>query len=1046
MISVTILLFSGFPHAVRLSRDGMYSYSKESRSCNVDSGLKIEEGTEGKAGRSPRDNMIDVPSWQVGDDWTYYGIIYISFSDNSDYLSLWSNATLTVSKINFYDKNGTLYPAYNLTLSGTVHGKFSVDGTVFHFDGQNSGPPNANQKGSVSGYRVVRASDLSVLHDKMVLQGHIHYEVFPGVWLAPITTIKFISWDIVPVEDIDFPAKNGDSFWYNTTRRRIADVNVADMADYSQHYDSISQYNFTVNGTSNVQDTVIAGVFNTYHLDGSSYINNERSALWYSPVVKNIIRENHLDIKLSSTGTMQDRRELRNYNIAQDENSIELLPSTNLAGSPTRVSGSFPNDPNEDIIVTIPLTGEMWYGKTDGTGDYAVDIISPSSWDPTNTTADNGSFGVCAYMDLNPNNKIMSRTLTIVESDNDGPTADAGSSLSIPEDTLYRFNASGSFDDRAIANFTWEYDSTDGPRSFYGMMPEHSFEIPGNYTLTLTVTDIGGFTDSDFIYVNVLDITPPIVITTPNSSVTKDIGSALFMDGSTSFDPEGGSIVNYTWIIQDFLQGNPEGFIAKIYGANVSYSFYHTGMFRVILTVTDEAGNSGWREFSVEVTDPIPPFADAGPDIIVDQHETVQFNGSGSSDNVGIRANEGYNWSFFYDDSLINLSGPAPSFEFAIAGIYPVTLNVTDTYGNWAIDGMTVTVLDITKPFADAGDDVLVDQHSKVVFNGSGCTDNILVTNLTWSFLDGDPIFLYGSSPEYTFDNAGFYTINLTVKDAMGNLATDELTVTVNDIEEPVADAGGDRVVGVSETVLFNGSGSSDNMGIVDYQWSFIFVGHDGVLKTVETSSASYTFSTIGTYEVSLTVKDPAGNNDTDTILITVTDLTRPEADAGGDITGKAGEIVSFDGSLSSDNINIANFTWSFEYDGQLVKLKGREVSFTFVETGTYNITLNITDDVGNWAEDHMVVKITPSDDLIPEKGETDSRMGEAALGIIIAGIIVVIAVVVVAVLLFARKKKENVEPHELDESIEPEESVPNVPLSSEQGESASPWDNEWNN
>jgi len=1041
MICVTVLLCSAFSQAVRLSGSAE-NYNNKSRNFKLNRASKIEEPTRSPPKRSDRSNNIDVPSWQVGDDWTYYGIIYISFSDNSDYMSLWCNATLTVSRIDFYNKNGTLYPAYNMTLSGDVLGKISVGGTVYHFDGQNNGAPNPNQKGTISGYRIVRASDLSVLYDKMVMQGNIHVNI--GFWLAPQTTIKFISWDIIPIEDIDFPAKDGDGFWYNTTRRRIADVNVADLPDYSQHYDSISQYNFTVNGTSNVQETVIAGVFDTYHLDGTSYIDDERSEIWYSPVVKNVVRENHLDIKLSSTGIMQDRRELRRYNIAQDENSIELLPSTNLANRPTRVSGSFPNDPDEDIIVTLPLTGDSWNGKTDGSGDYAVEIIAPSGWDTTNTTTDNGSFGVCVYMDLNPNNKIMSGTLTIVESDLVGPTANAGSSLHIPEDTPYTFNASGSFDDLAIANYTWEYDSPTGPRSFYGIMPEHSFEIPGNYTLTLTVTDIGGTTDTDFIYVNVQDITPPTVIMTPSGNITLDIGSSLYLDGSASFDPEEGLILNYSWIIKEIIEGEPEEYGEVIFGANVSHTFADPGIFLVSLTVSDKIGNYAQDGFTVTVTDPLPPLADAGSDITVNQHETVVFNGSGSSDNVGIT---GYNWSFVYDDSTINLSGRATSYLFDIADIYTVTLNVTDTYGNWAIDSLTVTVLDITKPFADAGDDAYVDQHQKLVFNGSGCSDNIRITNLTWTFMDDEIINIYGNAPEYTFDNAGVYEVYLTVIDAMNNWANDSMTVTVNDIEQPMADAGGDRVVGVSETVFFNGSGSSDNVGIVDYLWSFIFVGHEGVLKIITTPSANYTFSTIGTYEVSLTVSDLVSNYDTDTILVTVMDLTRPGADAGDDITAKVGQKVEFDGSKSIDDVNVANYTWTFEYDGEQVILSGREVSFTFNKAGTYNITLNVTDEAGNWAEDNIVVKITPAEEETPEEGETESGMGGAVMGIMIIGIIVVIAAAGGVVFLLARKKKGTIEPK--DEPEEPEEPEEHAfgggPLAQDQGGSdESPWDREW--
>ena len=56
---------------------------------------------------------------------------------------------------------------------------------------------------------------------------------------------------------------------------------------------------------------------------------------------------------------------------------------------------------------------------------------------------------------------------------------------------------------------------------------------------------------------------------------------------------------------------------------------------------------------------------------------------------------------------------------FNSAGVYQVTLNVTDFQGNSAIDTVSVTVVDTTFPLANAGADQIVDEDTSVSFDGN---------------------------------------------------------------------------------------------------------------------------------------------------------------------------------------------------------------------------------------------------------------------------------------------------------------------------------------
>jgi len=113
-------------------------------------------------------------------------------------------------------------------------------------------------------------------------------------------------------------------------------------------------------------------------------------------------------------------------------------------------------------------------------------------------------------------------------------------------------------------------------------------------------------------------------------------------------------------------------------------------------------------------------------------------------------------------------------------------------------------------------------------------------------------------------------TYTLTIKGSGGGLTrqttvTFDINTTPSELDEtpPVASAGQDLTVKIGSTVTFSAAGSTDNVGIASYEWDF----GDGTSGTGVT--ASHTYDNVGTYNVTLTVTDAAGNFSTVTIVIT---------------------------------------------------------------------------------------------------------------------------------------------------------------------------------
>jgi len=189
----------------------------------------------------------------------------------------------------------------------------------------------------------------------------------------------------------------------------------------------------------------------------------------------------------------------------------------------------------------------------------------------------------------------------------------------------------------------------------------------------------------------------------------------------------------------------------------------------------DTYGITAFESNTVAVTfvDTESPVANAGSDRTVDEDTPVTLDGSSSTDNGDITA---YTWTFT-DATTKTLTGEKPTYTFNTPGVYTITLNVTDTGGNWATDTVTITVLDVTAPVADAGSDQKVKVDTSVSFDASNSTDNVAIVSYEWDF--GDETNGTGKTTTHTYTEPGAYNITLTVKDAAGNSDTDSITVTV---------------------------------------------------------------------------------------------------------------------------------------------------------------------------------------------------------------------------------------------------------------------------
>ena len=92
-----------------------------------------------------------------------------------------------------------------------------------------------------------------------------------------------------------------------------------------------------------------------------------------------------------------------------------------------------------------------------------------------------------------------------------------------------------------------------------------------------------------------------------------------------------------------------------------------------------------------------------------------------------------------------------------------------------------------------------------------------------------------------------------------------------NQIDDaPVANAGADKTATIGSAVSFDGSASTDDKGIASYSWDFD--ASNGITSEATGKTATKTYTTAGTYTVTLTVTDTSGQKSTDTLNVVVSE------------------------------------------------------------------------------------------------------------------------------------------------------------------------------
>jgi hypothetical protein len=380
----------------------------------------------------------------------------------------------------------------------------------------------------------------------------------------------------------------------------------------------------------------------------------------------------------------------------------------------------------------------------------------------------------------------------------------------------------------------------------------------GNTTVTWTVTDGSGNTETATQTVTVVDNQNPTIATLDPISVNADSGVDTYASSQLT-TPTAADNCSVATVV-----ASPASLVL---GENT-----------VTWTVTDGSENTATSIQTVTVIDNQEPTIATAEPISVNADDAVctyassQLTAPATSDNFSVES---------------VLATPA-SLDL---GENTVTWTVTDGSGLTATSTQTVTVIDAQNPTIVTLDPISVNADADVcTYASSQLTAPAVADNCSVATVVATPASL----------NLGENTVTWTVTDGSGNTATSTQIVTVIDTQKPT----------ITTLDIVVSANASCNATGVDL----------GIPTTTDNCSVSGTSNDapttfpLGDTTVTWTVTDGSGNTATTTQTVTVEDTTLPTITAPAAVTGNVNAScgatgVTLGNAITADNCSVASVT-----------------------------------------------------------------------------------------------------------------------------------------
>lgn len=379
---------------------------------------------------------------------------------------------------------------------------------------------------------------------------------------------------------------------------------------------------------------------------------------------------------------------------------------------------------------------------------------------------------------------------------------------------------------------SWFWSFGDGGTSTL-QNPAHTYTAAGTYTVILAVSNAAGSdtaTKTGYITASQAASAPVAAFVANATGGTVPLG-VQFVDLSTNAPSA------WVW---SFGDGGTSAL------QNPVHAYTGAGTYTVTLTATNNGGSS-----TVTKTD----YISAGKVAAIPVASFVSSVTSGTAPLtvrfVDSSANSPSSWIWSFGDGNMSML-QNPAHTYTTADTFSVTLIATNSAGSDTVTRTDYITVTYAEPVANFTADVTGGTAPLTV----QFTDTSANSPTTWSWKFGDGGKSTDQNPAHTYTGTGSYTVTLTAKNSAGSNTT-KVTgyINITSATTPVASFAADKRSGtVPLTVGFTDTSSNSP---TTWLWSF----GDGLSSTEQNPAHVYSYA--GTYTVSLTAGNDAGNSST---------------------------------------------------------------------------------------------------------------------------------------------------------------------------------------
>lgn len=610
------------------------------------------------------------------------------------------------------------------------------------------------------------------------------------------------------------------------------------------------------------------------------------------------------------------------------------------------------------VVDSTPGVTEWHWDFGDGT--------TSTQFDPTHVYAAAGTYLISVNM-IVPNGCPSTQTFSVTVGHTNPIRVSTGSTC-VGDSIFFSLSPPGAFSSQ-----TWDFG--DGSVTSNLPAPYHLYNAPGDYLVTLSVTDTNGCVDTFYssrIYVrdvttgfttnDALTVCDSTTIHFVNTSANATAYEWNFGDSTTATSTNPAHVFNIPGTYTVSLTATAGGCIKTLTKPNyitvnkalTDFSFVPNGIcLPLTVTYTDQSTNAvSW----------LWDFGD-GQTSALQNPVHVFYSQPSSNVTLTITDNNGCVGT----KSKVNIStiGIVSTLSDSI-GCSPLTINFSDltstaTTWHWDFgDGVSSTLQNPQHTYNDTG----IYDVTLIVTLASGCTDttvyndyirvtapipdflsptvavcapslvnftNLSLNGVTYLWDFGDGTTSAADNPSHIYNIPGYYTIQLTAYDALGCARTE---TKVNYIHVPGTYA---HFSLVSQLNCLQNSVQFSDSSLYATSWSWNF--GDGYTSTDQ--NPLHLYQDTGSYIVSLITSDSLGCSSyfsyPDSIVV------HPNPDANGNTTYFGG-CGPYTASFNNTSTNAVSFTWHFG-DGDTSTLENPVHVYT--SAGIFNVSIVAVNEFG---------------------------------------------------------------------------------------------------